>query len=218
MRFLSEAGERALEQGARAIEAVSAAEVVIAIRPRARYSLLQHAFVALVATFGTLAFLLYGPAHVARWQLLVTPIVAMFAGIVLVEACAPLYRWLAPPWLRYEHVREAAYAVFVEKRVHATRDRTGLLVYIALRERMVEVVGDVGVLEHHGREQLAAWGKTLEARLPAGAEALATELAQLAPTLAGSLPRRGDDANELADKPQIVESVPSDGDAGVPRS
>ena len=55
---------------------------------------------------------------------------------MLVEVVPPIYRFLAPPPVRYEHVRDAARAAFVEKRVHATRGRTGLLVYIAVRERL----------------------------------------------------------------------------------
>jgi putative membrane protein len=211
MQFLTEAGERALEEAASAIEAVSSVEVVIAIRSRARYSLVQHAVVAFVTAFAMLAFMLYGPVHAARWQVLVVPIVAAFAGAMLVEAAPPLHRWLAPTWQRYDHVREAAYAVFVEKAVHRTRERTGLLVYIALREGMVELVGDLGVLQHHGIEELAAWAGSLEARLSSGAEAVAKELAALAPALAASLPRRHDDTNELADKPLVV-------DARVPQS
>jgi putative membrane protein len=208
MSFLTEAGEQSLEDAIQTIESVSAAEIVIAIRPRARYAMMQHAMVATVTAIAILAFTLYSPVDFTLWQILVLPIFAALAGALLVEAFPPLYRWLSPVWLRYEHVREAAYAAFVERGVHATRDRTGILVYIALRERMVEIVADIGVLKHHGIEVLAAWAGTLEARLPAGADAFGKELANLAPELAKTLPRRHDDTDELTNAIHVFSAPP----------
>lgn len=204
MSFLSAAGEKAMEDGAAAIESVSAAEVVIAVRDRARYSLTQHAIVGIVAAIAILAFTLYGGLHVARWQVLVLPIVAGVLGAALVGAVPALYRFLEPPWLRYEHVREAAYAQFVESRVHATRDRTGILIYIAVRERMVEIVGDIAVADKFGLEELAAMAGTLEAYLPRGSEAFGKALGELAPELAKRLPRSADDRDELPGAVRVV--------------
>jgi putative membrane protein len=216
MKFLTEAGERALEQAIEAIESVSSAEVVIAIRPRARFSLVQHAVVAFVAAFGMLAFTLYSPLEFSLWEILVFPLFAALAGAVTVEAVPPLYRWLQPRWARYEHVREAAYATFVERGIHTTRDRTGILVYVALRERMVEVVADIGVLKHHGIEVLAAWGGTLEAYVPQGAEAFGKQLATLAPELAETLPRRVDDIDELSNSVHVFGAPPRQRKKGLP--
>jgi putative membrane protein len=208
MKFLTEAGERALEHAIAKIEAVSSAEVVIAIRPRARHSLIQHAVVGIVAAIAILAFTLYSDVEFALWHILTLPIVTGVVGALLVEAIPPLYRMLQPPWLRYEHVREAAYAAFVERGVHATRDRTGVLVYIALRERMVEVVGDLAVTKAFGIETLAAWAGTLEAVLPRGAAAIADKLAELADPLAEKLPVRADDIDELSNAVQVFGAPP----------
>jgi putative membrane protein len=208
MTFLTDAGERALDEAIVTIEAQSAAEVVVAIRPRARYSLIQHATVGLLAAIGMLAGTLYSPIEFTLWQILVLPIIVGLAGAGIVEAVPPLYRWLSPTWLRYEHVREAAYAAFVERGIHSTRDRTGILVYIALRERMVEIVADIGVTKHHGIEVLADWAGTLEARLPDGAEAFAKELAALGPALAATVPRRTDDVDELGNGVHVFGAPP----------
>ena len=121
MTFLTETGERALEDAVAAIEAVSAAEVVIAIRPRARYSLVQHGFMGFLLAFAMLGFTLFSPVDFTLWQIFVLPLFACLFGFVLVEAVPPLYRWLAPVWLRYEHVREAAYTAFVERIEDAAR-------------------------------------------------------------------------------------------------
>ncbi len=208
MTFLTEAGERAIEDAVATIEAASSAEIVVAIRPRARYALIQHAVVGIVTAFAILGFALFSPIEFTLWQIFVLPMFAGLFGAVLVEAIPPLYRWLSPSWLRYEHVREAAYAAFVERGIHGTRDRTGILVYIALRERMVEIVADLGVTKHHGIEVLAAWAGTLEARLPQGAEAFGKELANLAGDLGKTLPRRADDTDELANAIHVFSTPP----------
>lgn len=208
MSFLTEAGEQALEDAVAAIEAQSAVEVVVTIRPRARYSLVQHAIVGIVAAFTMLAFTLWSPIEFTLWQIFVLPLATGITGAMLVEAVPPVFRWLSPAWLRHEHVREAAYTAFVERELHGTRGRTGMLVYIALREQMVEIVADLGVLKHHGIEVLAAWAGTLEARLPDGAEAFGKELAALAPQLARTLPRGHDDTDELGNAVHVFSAPP----------
>lgn len=208
MTFLTAAGERAIEDAVATIEGVSAAEIVVAIRPRARYSLMQHATVGIVTAVALLALLLFGPVAFGPWEIFVLPLLAGILGALFVEAVPPLYRFIAPPWLRHEHVREAAYAAFVERGVHATRDRTGILIYIAVRERMVEIVGDLAVNQKIGIELLAAWAGMLEAHLPRGAEAFGKALATLAPELAKALPRRPHDIDELANTIHVFGAPP----------
>lgn len=208
MSFLTEAGQRAIEDAVETIEAQSSAEIVIAIRPRARHSLIQHAVIGVVAAIAMLAFTLYSPAEFSVWQILVLPIFAGLLGALLVEAIPPLYRFVEPPWLRYEHVREAAYAAFVERGVHATRDRTGVLIYVAVRERMVEIVGDLAVVNSVGIEVLAAMSGTLEAYVARGSEAFAKALAEQAPEFAKALPRRADDVDELSNTVHVFGAPP----------
>lgn len=208
MKFLSEEGERELEAAVTAIEAVSSAEVVVAIRPRVRSSIVQHVIVALVASIGMLAFTLYSPIAFRLWHILTLPIMAGFLGGMLVEAIPGLYRFLLPAEYRSQHVYDAACAAFIQRGIHATRDRTGILVYIALRERCVELVGDLGVREHLGAETLIAWSGILEGALAGGATGLAKQLAAFAPDLAKALPRRADDIDELANGVQLLGARP----------
>ena len=208
MKFLTEEAERELEAAVAAIEAVSSAEIVIAAVPRVRSSVVQHVIVALVASVGMLAFTLYSPVPFRLWHVLTLPILAGVLGGLLVEVVPALYRFLLPAELRSQHVYDAACAAFIQRGVHATRDRTGILVFIALREHCIEVVGDLGVREHVGAETLIAWSGILEGALPAGAKAVAKELAGFAPELAKALPRRADDIDELANGVQLLGARP----------
>jgi putative membrane protein len=208
MKFLGDEGVKALEAAVAEIEKTSAVEVVLAVRPRARHWLVQHVLVGIAAGIGVLAFTLYSHVVFPLWSVLALPIASALVGVLLVEAVPALYRFLAPPRVRYDHVREAARATFVEKRVHATRERTGLLVYIALRERLVELVGDLAIEAKLDRKQLVAWAEQIEAALPRGPEATAQALAALGAAFAERFPRRPDDANELADDVVVVGRPP----------
>ena len=208
MTYLTAAGVKALEAAVAELETASSVEVVLAVRPRARHWLVQHALVGLVAMLGVLAFTLWGAPEFPLWEIMVLPVVAGLVGAMLVEVVPPIYRFLAPPPVRYEHVRDAARAAFVEKRVHATRGRTGLLVYIAVRERLVELVGDLAIDDKLGRKTLIAWAEQLEATLPHGATATARALVAFAPELAKELPHMEDDINELPDSVQVLGRAP----------
>jgi putative membrane protein len=195
MTFLRGEGVKALEAAVAEIEKTSAVEVVLAVRPRARHWLVQHVIVAIAAGIGVLAFAVW--RYLPRWEVVALPVAAAIAGALLVELIGPLYRFLAPGELRDDHVREAARASFVENRVHSTRRRTGLLVFIAVRERRVELVGDTGL----DGAPLGEWSRQLAAAVGHGPLATAKVLAALAPVLSAAAPRREDDVNELPDTP-----------------
>jgi len=195
MKFLGDEGVKALEAAVAEIEKTSAVEVVLAVRPRARHWLVQHVLVAIAAGIGVLAFAAW--RHLPRWEVIALPLIAGACGLAVVELIAPLYRFLAPGTLRHDHVREAARAAFVDNRVHTTRGRTGLLVFVAVRERCVELVGDTGL----DGAPLRDWSKQLAEALPDGPAATAKVLASLAPALATAAPRREGDVNELPDTP-----------------
>jgi putative membrane protein len=208
MKFLTPEGVKALEGAVEEIEKLSSVEVVLAVRPRARPWLVQHVLVGVAALLGVLAFTLWSDREFPLWSIMALPVLAGLIGMLLVEVIPPVYRFLAPPPVRYEHVRDAARAAFVEKRVHATTGRTGLLVYVALRERLVELVGDLAVDDAIGRKTLLAWAEQLETALPDGAAATAKALAALAPALAKALPHAEDDVNELPDSVQVLGRAP----------
>ena len=83
--------------------------------------------------------------------------------------------------------------------MHHTAGRSGILVYIALTERMVEVVADDGVVKS---VEPTSWSKAcaaIDGAVGNGGEATARALAALAPILALALPRHVEDLNELPD-------------------
>jgi putative membrane protein len=140
---MDDAAMKALRAAVETIEHASAVEVVVAVRPRARRTLAAHAMAASLLLIGVLAYVLYADAEFAPIEILGLPLAAGVLGALAVEALGPLERALAPAG---ELVREAAQATFYQRSVHTTSGRTGLLVFLALRERQVELVGDTAVV------------------------------------------------------------------------
>ena len=199
-RFMTEVAESELRSAIQAIEQVSSTEVVIAVRPRLRRWLVPHVIVAGAVMLLVLAFVLFSDDYeFALWSIAVIPLLAALAGGMIVEAIAPLERALMFRGVRDEIVRDAARATFYELGVHNTKGRTGVLVFIAVREQRVLLVGDLAIVARLGAKGLARHADALSAQIPAGGEALGRTLAQLAGEYGAALPRAADDVNELGD-------------------
>ena len=100
----------------------------------------------------------------------------------------PLVRWLTPAARRRSAVEAAARAMFVERSVHQTRSRCGVLVSCALAERQAAVVPDVGVAAAVPLATLTGWERNLTTALARGGVATAEAVAALAPTFAEAVP------------------------------
>lgn len=197
--FMTEAAEAAFREAIDAIESVSSAEVVVAIRPRLRRWWLGNAVVGVVLMLALLAFELFSEDYEFElWSIAVTPLMALIIGMLLVEAISPLDRLLTPRSVADAILQEAAHAAFYELGVHGTRGRTGVLVFLALQERRVMLVGDLAVVD---RVKLATQAEVLEGRFGDGV-AVAKALAGFAKDYATALPRAHDDVNELGDHVQ----------------
>jgi putative membrane protein len=104
--------------------------------------------------------------------------------------------------MRRRRIETAARSTFVERRVHGTAGRTGILLYVSVLEREAALVVDVGV------EALAAmdgW-KTAVGEIERAVRnkedgvAVAARLRGLSTLLSSALVRGADDVNELPDE------------------
>jgi putative membrane protein len=207
-KFMTEAAETELRRAIQAIERVSSTEVVVAIRPRLRRWLVPHVVVGAATMLAVLAFLLFSEDYeFALWSIAIAPLLAALAGAMLVEAVAPLERALVPASVRDALVRDAARATFYELGVHGTRGRTGVLIFVAVRERRVLLVGDLTIVAQVGEPALVRHGDALREALPAGGAAVGQALAALAWEYGAALPRATDDVNELGDLVAVRHAV-----------
>jgi uncharacterized membrane protein len=119
-----------------------------------------------------------------------------------VEAALPLERIL-----RHVTPRERALEVFAQLRIWDTADNCGVLVYLLLADRDVEIVADRGI---HSQVGTAAWTaicRNMEAAFRAAryGEGVDAGTAEISALLALHYPREGRDPdNELSNRPVIL--------------
>ena len=197
--WLDDAGERALVEATSYVESVSAVELVVAVRRRARSWARVPIVAASTAAWATLAIMMYSAPTFPLWSFLVDPFVIGGAVAWAASVTPSTVRWLTSKATRRAAAIEAARATFVMRRVHETRGRTGVLVYCALAERIAVVIADSGASGAVAPSRLAAWEADIETAMARGASATAEVIATMAPVFAAVLPRRADDVNELGD-------------------
>jgi hypothetical protein len=109
----------------------------------------------------------------------------------------------ALPLLRGQSARERAIEVFSDLRVWDTEENNGVLIYLLLADRDVEIVADRGVRD------VVDWGRIcreMETRLAAGRyeEALVEGVRSIAQALSQHAPARRAPAERLPDKPVLL--------------
>ncbi len=85
----------------------------------------------------------WGGPHPLLW--LTALLLGAFLGYLLTDRIDWLRRWAVPKDLIASRVQERAEAAFLEEEVFHTRERTGILLFLALFEHRAVVIGDEGV-------------------------------------------------------------------------
>jgi putative membrane protein len=200
--FLGGAATTALRDAVSAIEARSSAELVIAVRARSAPYRHAELLVGLLAGLATLAFLLFSPWEFALHWFLIDPVLIGALVALAASRLPPVRRALTPRSHREARVRTAAGTVFLEKGVHHTRDRTGILLYVSLLERRALLLPDSTVEREVPRREWRAAAAAIDRVVAQGGDGaeVARALASLADLLALHLPHRAGDINELPDE------------------
>jgi putative membrane protein len=183
----------------RAIEAVSSAEIVVAVRRRSYEYRNANLIVGALVAFAALAAMLFVERPFGLAAILIDPFVVGVAAGLLVELLPGVKRVLTPRARRRHLVDRAARATFVDRGVHATASRAGLLVYISWLEQQVVLVPDIAVARAVPVDALASLERDLTAAMPAGGAAVSKRLGEVAAELGKALPRHDSDVNELPD-------------------
>lgn len=211
-KLFTDADREAIRAAVAAAEAGTGGEVVPYVVGRCGvYRAARWAAAALAAAFAAgLAGLahdlggFWGGAGMV-WVALPVPLAAL-AGYGLAAVWPWLARLLTPAGALDDRVEMRAAAAFVEEEVFATRDRTGVLIFLALFEHRVVILGDSGIV---AKVDPGEW-KSISDRLAAGiragraAEALVEAIGGVGRLLADrGVERRHDDVDELPDKLRI---------------
>jgi putative membrane protein len=133
--------------------------------------------------------------------------VVLFMLTAVIVSIPPVRRALTPKGLKRLRVQRRAAEQFVAKNLHLTRERTGVLIFVSLGERMAELIADDGIADHvepHVWDRaMAALTEGLKRGQPEAGFAAAIGLC--ADVLAEKFPQRpGDNPNELPDAVAVL--------------
>ena len=198
-RFLDHEARAAFKQAVEAIENASSAEIVVAMRRRSSGYFHANLIFGIAVAFAALAAMLFLDQAFGVVAILVDPFLIGGLAAAAVELLPGVKRLLTPPSVRRREVRNAARATFVERGVHNTLDRSGVLVYISWLEQQIALVADSGVLNAFTPEALEAAERYINGEMANGGVAVARALESYKTRLGVVLPRREGDINELPD-------------------
>ena len=162
---------------------------------------LAGALAAALLDFGRPA---WGPAS----GRLLLPVAVGALALALLARLPPLLRLLVGRARLEAEAERAARESFLAHEVFATRERTGILIFVALLERSVVVLADSGVHpfvpDSEWRALAAAIAREMRTKTPG--QALLAAVQRAGGQVAALGPRRrADDANELPDAPSSPE-------------
>jgi len=202
-KFDQTAGE-ALAQAVRDIEKNSDAEIVIVVRGRSgTYRHADYLCGAMVALVG-LVFVLFSPFEFHTYWVPIDVLILFVAGAYVSSRSDVLRRLLTGKSFRAKAARTGAAAMFYEAGIANTSAENGLLIYLSLLERRLEVIADRGILKavpalkwNNSVFELKRIGRNPEP------ENLVKAIGDLGSLLAEHLPATGENPNELPDGPRI---------------
>ncbi|PTM40477.1 TPM domain-containing protein [Bosea sp. 124] len=107
-----------------------------------------------------------------------------------------------PGFVKRQRAHDVALREFTARGLTRTRQRTGVLLYVAIQERYAEILADTGI---DGKVDQAVWDTIIESVLVAAREdrlrgGLVDAVRAVGAVLANHAPRRPDDVDELPNK------------------
>jgi putative membrane protein len=201
MAFLSEDDRRRIAVAVRKAEHRTAGEFVTVIARRADTYLVVP---LLLATGAALALpgVLWLAGVLPDFFTLYALQLVTFVGLALLLRWQTLAARLTPGRLKAERVAARAREQFLLRGLHRTRARAGVLLFVAVAERRVELIADEGINE---RVPPGTWDGIIAAFAAAVhegriGEGFVAAIEAVADVLAAHFPRAADDLNELPDR------------------
>jgi putative membrane protein len=201
MALFDEAGRKRIEQAIAEVEQKTAGEIVVmTVAESDDYRDLRVLYGAAFAIAGAALVHLLQPRLGVSWLFwLQIGIAVLFYQAM---RWPPLLRAFVPGARQEAAGLRRAREEFFEHGVYATRDRSGVLIFISELEHRVVLLGDEGI---HARIQITGWQEhvrhIIEAiRAGRPADGVCQVLTELGAVLERDFPRRADDRDELSNR------------------
>lgn len=201
MPHLSPEDREKLREAVRAAERRTRAEFVLVIARRADPYLFLTLAIAAVAAL-LVPGILWAAAITTSFPILYVLQLGVFAVLAGLLRLPSLWRLAVPAALAEARGRFLAHNLFHRLGLHRTRERTGILVFVALAEHYVEIIADEGADK---AVPPATWQEIIQVatdrvRRDGPVSGFSLALDMLGNVLAEALPRRADDMNEIPDR------------------
>lgn len=193
-----------LAESVREIERETDAEIVIVVR--ARSGTYRHAdyLCGAILAFAGLLLLLFLPFDFGHYFVAIDVVLFFVLGTYISSRSSSVRRLLTTEEARADAARAGAAAMFYEAGIANTDAEMGVLIYLSLLERRLEIIADRGVLK---AAPPLEWNECVYELHRAGRrpqlETLLQALKQLGAVLAACLPPTGENPNELPDMPRF---------------
>ena len=186
------------------IERSTDAELVIVVRARsANYSHADYLFGFCVA-FVILVFLIFSPFSFPEFLVPIDIALAFVIGALISWKSNSIRRLFSREKFRKNAVRTAAAAMFYEAGIANTNAEMGVLIYLSLLEKRLELIADRGVLKkvpaQDWNQQIFELHQVGQNPEPKTFQAAIEEFGKV---LAAHVPATGENPNELPDKPRF---------------
>jgi len=193
-----------LQREIRAAEANTSGEIYVVVAHSAdEFRLVPVLWGAVVALL--LPWVLHLATTLSTTMILVLQPVA-FVAVAALLSIPQLRLRVVPHALAADAAHRAALAQFMAHGVHLTAERTGVLIYVCMNPRRIEVIADSGIHQRVGTGQWEAMVAQIATDARAGrlGEGLALAVRKVGSVLAEHFPRMANDRNELPDR--VVET------------
>lgn len=142
-----------------------------------------------------------GRTALPYWMLFVFAALKFF-GTRLILIWKPLLFLLIPSPIKNARVRKRAVSLFTVSTDHRTVGRTGILLYLSMREHRAEIVADDAIVE---KVEPAVWGDAMVALIDLvrdgkPGEGMAEAVKQMGVVLSAHFPKTDNNPNELPDR------------------
>lgn len=151
--FLTDQEKQTIREAIRVAESCTSGEIVTVIaRAADDYLYIPTLWAALLALL-TPSVLLMLPAEIDYLVIYMIQVL-VFIFVSMLFRWTPLKLALIPKTIKYRRASRLAYAQFVQQGLHHTQYRNGLLLFVSVGERYVEIVADQGI---NDRVQKDTW-------------------------------------------------------------
>jgi putative membrane protein len=201
MTFLSEEDKQRIAEAIRDAETKTSGELVTVIAHAADTYLYIPILWASVAALTLPTIILLLPVelpfpHIYSLQL------AIFLGLALLFRWNPLKMRLIPKAVKHRRASRLAWEQFFIQNLHLTRQRTGVLLFVSVAERYVEIIADKGINDKVKRDAwddiVSDFSKRVKAKeIPEGFLSAISACGEL---LAEKFPRPEGDIDELPNR------------------